>query len=144
VQRVQRPQPPRLDQRPQRAERGVGLAAAHLHPGQQHRLQHLHRAAAAEAAQPLLRPLPAPGHQGGEEGAVQQLGLLGIGAQGRQQVVRGGAGVGLGGGEASGEVGPEGTAQRRAAGELRPARGGAGGTAGGAGGEERGREERQP
>ena len=112
MQRVQRAQPVLLGQRAERRQGLVGLAAAELDPGQQRRLQHLHRAAAAQRADPLLRLVPAAGlhvgagqqqvggrvvrqpagqalrlrpavQQGGEEGAVQHLGLVGIGLQRR-------------------------------------------------------------
>ena len=175
MQGVQRPQPVGLDQRAERRQRLVRLAAAELDPGQQRRLQHLHRAAAGGGAQPLLGPLPAAGlhvgpgqqqvggrvvaeapgqphrirpavQQGGEEGAVQHLRLVRVGAERGQQVVGGGAGVGLGGGEAAREVAAEGAHAGLAQDDARRAvpPGGTRCTAGAAGGQEGGCQEDEP
>ena len=108
VERVQHAEAVALHRGTQGRQRLLGLAAAELRPGEQHRLHELHRPAAGEAAQPLLRPVPAPGlrlragqqqvgdrvvrqaagepqrfappvEQGGEESAVEQFRLVRVG-----------------------------------------------------------------
>ena len=144
VQRVQHAEAVALDRRAEGRQGLLGLAAAHLRPGEQHRLHELHRPAAGHAADPLLRPFPAAGlgvgagqqqvgdrvvrqapgeaqrvappvQQGGEEGAAEQLRLVRVGAQRGEEAVGGDRACRFGRGEAPGQVGAEGPVDRRSA-----------------------------